>query len=210
MQEERWSLFLGPIKKITPMMRRENFFDMKKKQPKNLKKGTQKKITVAQIKHSVILEKMVKGKSLLQAAKEQGYTHNYAKSGNITKSRSWQKILQTTFDDEKLSKIHEELLNSYTVKSLEFNAKMFNEESARELCKEAGFVVIKSFFAFGKLVVSCIVPDREYRDRALDKAYKLKKVYTDTIDLNLNKFKDMSDAELAEVISQGKKFFKKG
>lgn len=161
------------------------------------------------LRQKKLLEKVGAGKSITQAAKEVGYSENYGKSGNITKSKSWKQLLDQYLPEDRLLKVHDQQLNSYKLQSMTFQ-KQIDDETIYELMESINAVLKKIVeIPIGK-VVFYITADNQSRNKALEMGLKLHKKLTDKIEVkDTTPFAQLSDQELAERIKKGKNFFTK-
>jgi hypothetical protein len=175
---------------------------------KSRKKPNKIKYISARLRHKKVLEHVSKGMSIEKAMLKEGYAATSARVAKVTATKTWPTLLKTVYNDERLAKIHEGLFNAHDLKSLTFPMKV-PDSLIRETVTGAGFTLVNIYPFMGKKFASIIAPDNDIVDKALDKAFKLKKRYTDDINLTVNKYQDASDAEIAAIISKQKKFFKK-
>lgn len=187
--------------------------DEKKAKSKE-KKETPVRPTVV-LKHAKVLKKtsenLGKGKkpSIEQAAKDEGYSESYARSGQITKTKSWKQMLDHYLPEDKLLKIHDQQLNSWKLQSMLFQ-KQVEDEDIFELMEMVNCVVKKIVeIPTGKLVFY-ISPDNQSRNKALEMGLKLHKKLTDKVEIkDTTPYTGLTDTELAARIKQGKAFFTK-
>lgn len=164
--------------------------------------------TVA-IKHKHIVEDMGKGKTLTEAAQKQGYSKAYAQSGNITKTKSWKQILNLYLPEEKLLKVHDQQLNSYKLQSM-LMQKQIDEEIIYELIESIGAVLKRIVEIPTGKVVFYITADNQSRNKALELGLKLHKRLTDKVEVrDTTPYTQLTDAQLAQRIKEGKSFFLK-
>lgn len=139
--------------------------------------------------------------NLYKAGVEAGYSEDYMKTGQIQKTDAWQQIMEEVFDDRKISAIHADLLEAQEIKQINFHYKVKDDELS-EVLKTMGIKLIGTKRFMSSAVAFIAVPDTFARDKALDKVYKLKKRYDNTIHLK-GALGQLSDAELeAEIASQ--------
>ena len=149
-----------------------------------------------------------KGEELVKA----GYSKETAKSPKkVTDSRGWKELLSVYLPDSDLAKKHKELLNAKQIRTISFNRRI-DDETITEIIESEGFKVIKIVNVGEKLnddedeetdyyqMKKCFysVPDTMARDKALDKAYKVKKMYTeDTLNNTIEEImkKNLKDRE---------------
>lgn len=190
-----------------------------KKQEKKGKNDIAVKPTVT-LKHKKVLEKLVgnggktknrkgKRKSIEQAVKEAGYSEAYAKSGKITKTKSFQTMLKEIIPEEKLLNALDQQLSSYKLNSMLF-AKQIKIETIYELFEVMNALVKKIVEIPTGLLVFYYMPDNQSRNKAIELGLKVHKRLTDKVE-----FKDesplmkLTDEELRERINKAKKFFLK-
>lgn len=66
----------------------------------------------AKVRHIKILKAVQAGKTLKDAAIEAGLSESYAKAGKLTKSLTWQELLEKHLPDDKISAVMEEGLEA--------------------------------------------------------------------------------------------------
>ena len=117
------------------------------------------------------------GESITSAAMNEGYTESYAESGQLTRRKIWNELLEQRLSDEDLMQAHWKLLEK----------------------KE---VVVRNNNKTGKIE---IIPTGEIDayavKNALEMAYKLKNRYDNTIIVK-GKFSGLSDTEIAERVAR--------
>lgn len=157
------------------------------------------RIERAKIKHRKILKAMVEGggKSISASGREIGYKEAYLKSGKISKTKSWQQLLEEYLPDGKLAKVHNDLLDAKSIDHYVFPAKT-PDEKIHEAFNDFGFKVMKIMKAQQKKRVYFAVPDNNARAKALQMAYELKQKYGE--DPFKHKFARYSKGEIVEFI----------
>jgi len=150
----------------------------------------QKKIIVALLENT--------GKTISSEARKLGYKEGYIKSGSLTKTKTWQDLMEEYLPDEKLSRIHGELLDAQSIDHYIFPTKM-TDEKISETFAEFGFKVMKIIKnnSGGKRAYFSI-PDNTARAKALQMAYELKQKYGE--DPFKHKFARYSKGEIVEFI----------
>lgn len=115
--------------------------------------------------------------------REVGYSKETAKvPGKLTKSKSWAILMDEYLPQDKVAKVHAELLEA--------------EETV--------------FIPRGKEILERKRPDFRARKAGVDMANKLRGNYAaEKIELSRRKFQDMPDAELAAAIREAKQALKK-
>lgn len=138
-------------------------------------------------KHKIVLNKMTgnnrSGMNLKQAQIDAGYSENYADSGRIKNTISWQELMEQQLPDETLLKVHKEGLNA-----MRREYKIVDRDDR------------------GNPIYDFIeVEDYAVRHRYLDSGYKLKKRYEESIRIH-RQFSHLTDEELdkevAEIIAE--------
>ena len=136
-----------------------------------------------------------------------GYSESYAKSStHLTDTASWESLMAEYLGDDVLAKTHKGLLNAKGVGKFDFPTKFTNEEII-EIVERYGIKVQKIVEnkqvapQFQSKKAYYIVPDNMARDKALDKAYKLKGKYEP--EQHSLKFDGFSKGELIDLILDG-------
>lgn len=168
------------------------------------------KVTV-KLQHKKLYKRLVEnGGSLRQAIKKEGYSDAVADNPQkITKSKSWNQLLNQYLPESRLLEVHDQQLNSYKLQSMTFQ-KQIDDETIYELMESINAVLKKIVeIPIGK-VVFYITADNQSRNKALEMGLKLHKKLTDKIEVkDTTPFAALSDQELAERIKKGKNFFTK-
>ena len=167
------------------------------------------------LKHAKVLKKtsenLGKGKkpTVEQAAKDMGYSESYARSGQLTKTKSWKQMLDHYLPEDKLLKVHDQQLNSFKLQSMIFQ-KQIDDEIIYELIESINAVLKKIVEIPTGKVVFYITADNQSRNKALEMGLKLHKKLTDKVEVkDTTPNTQLSDTELAERIKKGKQFFLK-
>jgi hypothetical protein len=185
------------------------------------KKKKKEKESSIKLKHQIVFKNLLENISkkavgrghrngMKKAMMDAGYSETYSgQPCKITKSKSWNALVKEYFPADTVLKKHEELLNAKKVKAIQFPLKTPDAE-AEEICRLAGFTPIKLAVFLGQKWVYCFIPNGDLQDKALDKLYKITNRYKETIAIDdKDKYRQMSDAELAEAIQKEIRFFKK-
>lgn len=182
--------------------------EVEKKPKTKEKKETPVRPTVV-LRNKKILEDIGKGKSLTQAAVDNGLSESYARSGALGKTKSWKQLLDHFLPEDKLLKVHDQQLNSYKLQSMTFQ-KQIDDETIYELMESINAVLKKIVeIPIGK-VVFYITADNQSRNKALEMGLKLHKKLTDKVEIkDTTPYTGLTDQELAERIKKGKNFFTK-
>lgn len=147
------------------------------------KKGTYKarkaKLKIANLRQRKVLSRIManigKGErtSMTQAAIAEGYSANYAKSGVLQKTDTWNDLVEKYLPDDALAQAHIEGLKAKLVKT----------------ATDEGQITDEKFY-----------PDHQTRFKFLDSAYKLKKRYDNTINVR-GEIGRLGDDEIEDRIS---------
>lgn len=187
-----------------------------KSKPVEKKAKTKEKKEVAikptvQIKHKKVLKYMAEnGCSMKAALKALGYSEAVQNNpSKVTKSKSFKALLEEVLPESKLLDLHEKQLYSWKLNSMLFQ-KQVDDEDIFDLMETVNCVVKKIVeIPTGKLVFF-IMPDNQSRNKALELGLKLHKRLTDKVEVrDTTPYAQLSDAELAQRIKQGKNFFNK-
>lgn len=127
-----------------------------------------KKQSAVRQKHKKVIKNLSEniGKSTTEAMKEAGYSESYAKSGHITKTKTWKNTIADLFPEDLITKAHKAALNAKVVVKFRLAA----EETK--------------------------LPDHDTILKAVDMAYKLRGDYAPEKHQNVNPYSEMDDDEL--------------
>lgn len=147
------------------------------------------KPTVA-IKHKKVLGKLVEnGGNLAQAIRDTGlYSENQAlHPEKITESKTWKEVMDEYLSDEIVAAKHNELMQAGEIRKLEFKTEESDEYIEHFISQLPGYKLLRitdrtvSTRRGRQTVVGRIAevfaPDVVAQDKALDKAFKIKKRY---------------------------------
>lgn len=188
----------------------------KKTETKVVEKKSKTKVETAllsptAIKHKRVLKYMSEnGSSMKEALIACGYSKSVSEApSKVTGTKSWKQLLNQYLPEDKLLKVHEQQMNSWKLQSMLFQ-KQVPDEDIFELMEQVNCVVKKVVeIPTGKLVFY-ITPDNQSRNKALEMGLKLHKKLTDKVEVrDTTPYAQLTDQELAERISKGKKFFLK-
>lgn len=181
---------------------------LSKSKPKEKKEGSASKL-----KKVIVLKKigdnLGKG-GIGQAMRDVGYSKGYSRNpSQLTRGKAWNTLVKEFFPSEMILSKHMELLNSKKVRAISFPVKT-PDEGAIEMCRASGFEPLNTAVFLGQKWVYCIVPNGDIQDKALDKLYKITNRYKETLALDdRDKYRNLTDRELAESIQKHLNFFKK-
>lgn len=172
---------------------------------------------MATIKQKQFAQKLVENggkKSVAKLAEEVGYSENTAHTPKkITGGKGFLDEMEKLCPEKTLAQLQRVQLKAVKEKIMTFKADV-DDEMIKKIVKSLGFKLIHIFTNEKELTVGrgknkrtetikldkqvyCSVPLFEYRDRALDKMYKIKGVYSAERHI-INDFADLSDEELEE------------
>lgn len=178
-------------------------------------KAKTKKAGVVAIKHKKVLDTLVKEnlgksrKSEYQALIDEGYSHSYARSGQIKKTKAWETLTAERFHDDKLSNIHAQLIVAKKIDYMLFTHEI-PDQDIYELLESVGCTPKKIVHGVAGTHVWFWAPDNKSRKDAIELAYKVRgKLAPETIKLERTGLQGMTDQELADLIKAQKKFFLK-
>ena len=155
-----------------------------------------------------------------QLMREVGYAVNYStQPSSLRKTKSWQNLLDIYLPQEKVAKVHRELLDSAEIQHLSFpfsgkgkNRTVASDDEIKKIIQSVNgckLVYIKHDDYSGSIAFFQ-APDGKVRKDAVDMAYKLRGAYTpEEIELTRRKYQDLSDAELEELEEKMLKHFAK-
>lgn len=158
------------------------------------------RVEKAKLKHRKIFNKLVESggsKSITALGREEGYGEGYLTSSKITKTKSWQQLLEEYLSDDKLAKAHSELLNAKSIDHYVFPLKT-PDEKIYEAFSDFGFKVMRIMKSVRGKYVYFAIPDNNARAKALQMAYELKQKYGE--DPFKHKFARYSKGEIVEFI----------
>jgi hypothetical protein len=110
--------------------------------------------------------------NLAAAAREAGYSEQYAHSGKLQRSPIFRQLMQDIMPVERVATMQRELLCAYKPKTYEFSAKL-SDAHIRKILKACDFLVIRIVKINEKKCASVAVPDNQARKTALDLWHKI-------------------------------------
>jgi len=173
-----------------------------------MKKTTKPKTKKPLERHKIVVENLGKGKTLGQSILAAGYSEAYSKNPHQLKgTESWDTLVKIVLSDDKLIRIHDSLLNSHRLDHMTFppevqqkkkGAEIISDEDIENLFLELGCRLRKIVHGDLARHVYFWSPDNQARDKALEKAYKIKNKFAPE-EYNL-KFKGFSKNQLIDTI----------
>ena len=183
--------------------------------PQRKEKKEKRKLGVVALKHKVVVDTLIKnvgksGKNTMQKALvKKGYTNNYAKSGNIKKTKSWNQLMEEYLPDSLLAKTHSELLDFKKLDYMLFNADV-KDDDIYELMEKVNCIPKKIIHGIQGTHVYFWQPDGRIRKDATDMAYKVKgKMAPEKFEVERTGLQTLSDEELMALINRQKARFNK-
>ena len=145
---------------------------------------------------------------MTKAVIDAGYTPNYAKSGRLLKTKSWQDKAEFYLEDSFLLETHNELVAAKKLDYMLFNPDI-KDEDIYELIESVGCVPKKIIHGVAGTHAYYFAPDNVSRNKALELAYKIRgKMSPEVLEIRKG-LSAMTDEELAEIIKkQTRKFTK--
>lgn len=134
-----------------------------------------------------------------KAMEEAGYSPSYSKSGQLTSSDVWGRLMEEFLPDTLLAQEHQKLLKLSKVEHMVFPTSMTNKEITG-IVEGLGCTVKKFMFGANGTHVWFYAPDGIAKKNALDMAYKLKARYDYTVTLK-GKLGSLSDEEIENRIA---------
>lgn len=184
----------------------------KKRKAKGAPDKNKKKLIVE--RHKVLLkllsENIGGGMSFGEAMREAGYSKNYSEEPQLLRrTESWQKLVEKNLPDTLLTRTHTSLLKSARIDHMTFppfnkkrnkKGEQITDEEIVELLDTVNCTVKKIVHGEQARHIYFWSPDNLARDRALDKAYKLKGKY-EPEEHNI-KWRGLSKEDIAEQIAR--------
>lgn len=165
--------------------------DQQNKQPKRKFSSP----TVA-VKHKLVLDKMVQnGGNMAEALRETGYSPSVVNHpAKVTSTQTWQELMEAEFPDGNIAERHNQLLKASRLEQMVFpegakltanklpGSEVMSDEEIREMFEQADCRVLRIVHQTtptAQRLCYFVSPDNLARDKALDKAYKIKGRYAD-------------------------------
>lgn len=183
------------------------------------KGGKKKSKSIVAIRHGRVLNRVLSGAknvgkhrkrvSLYQAMNDEGFSHEYAKSGGIKKSKNWDRLIEERLHDDKLSNIHSQLLTAKKLDYMLFTSEIPDEDI---------YLLLESVNCTPKKIVHGVQGthvwfwslDNKTRKDSLDLAYKVRgKMAPERFEIENGGLSSLTDEELALRIKQLKARFTK-
>lgn len=96
----------------------------------------------------------------------------------ITSSKTWEELMDTFISDDDLAKKHKKLLNAVTVRRFDFSKEDSFEDIEATIAQLEDHVLLYcQDTEYGNRYAYVQIPDANTQEKALDKAYKLRKRY---------------------------------
>lgn len=169
---------------------------------------TVKKTPVVAIKHKQILDKMSdnlgkEGKkgTIKEAMVDVGYSKSYAESGHIGSTKTWEDLMEKYFNDEDVAKAEQAQMNAKKLWDYYFPVEVTDEQIQEDIESHAGCKLVRIVRGDHRVQAFFYTPDNLAIGKSLDRIYKLKKRYDNTITLK-GKISQLSTEELEGAIAR--------
>jgi len=141
--------------------------------------------------------------------RDAGYSESYARNPQkIKQTKVWQEYLEEYIPNEVIAVAHRELLGAQRVSRMEFPAVLTDKEVV-EIITSSGRTVLVLKRNKKNVNVAYAEPDFTARVRAIDLAYKVKGLYSDSkTGTSENEYAHLSDDELHALVEKYQGFFK--
>lgn len=175
-------------------------------------KPKKKKSSIVAIKHRAVYDRLTvsssKGKlgktrkvSMYEAMIAEGYSEEYARAGQLPKSKTWNKLLDERLGDDKLTNVHKQLMVAKKLDYMLFTAEI-KDEDIYELLESVLCTPKKIVHGIQGTHVWFWSPDNKTRKDALELAHKIRgKMSPEVIEVK-GGLQAMSDEELAIIIKK--------
>lgn len=167
-----------------------------------------KKVPVVAIKHKQVLDKMSEnlgkeGKTgtIKEAMVDAGYSESYAESGHIGSTKTWESLMEKYFNDEDVAKAESAQMTAKKLYDYDFPIKLTDEQIQHDIEKHAGCELVRLVRGEHRVQAFFYTPDNFAIGKSLDRIYKLKKRYDNTITLK-GKISQLSTEELERAIAR--------
>lgn len=162
-----------------------------------------------------ILENLGSGKSLGEIMREAGYSEAYSKNPQQLKAtKGWGELMDKHMPEDKLAKTHGKTLEAVTMRKFRFSDSFKRADVlkfAKKFATKPNIMVTKvvvPHYRKGEVSweetyweVAIVVPDNPTILKSMDMAYKLRGSYDETVTVQDNRIKNMSDSELDDYIA---------
>lgn len=159
-----------------------------KKKTKKAKVKT--KMGAVEIKHRTVVEKMKEnmGKAgkkgtIKEAMIDAGYSESYAENGDILKTKSWEELMDEYFPEEKIAEAEGQQMNAKRLYDYDFPSKLTDDEIREDIESHTGCKLVRIVRTEHRAQAFFYTPDNVAIGKSLDRIYKLKKKYDNTITL---------------------------
>ena len=153
---------------------------IKTEKPVKIKEPTKKQKRLAKLMSENIREKVEEQKPMGELMVNAGYSLlTSTKPNKITKSETFQALLDRLMPEDRVVKAHNDLIKAGTVQNIELPGEKTDTEIKGELEEMGGYKIITIVRKPGSNIarVYYIQPDSNTRRGAIDMAYKLRGSY---------------------------------
>lgn len=160
-----------------------------------------KTTTITKIRQKKVVESILKNtkvKSRCKAMIEAGYSPSYAYSGQITKTKTWNDYMDEHFSDDKVAKAEAIQLSASRLYDYEFPPTSKDADIKKDIESHSGCKLVRIYTTQYAKKAYFYTPDNVAIGKSLDRIYKMKKRYDNTIKIKRG-ISELSDAELEEI-----------
>lgn len=180
----------------------------KKGGEKTTKKTRKQKLAgVVALKQKIVIEKLREnmgkdGKkgTMKEAMTDAGYSESYAENGDIKKTKTWNDLMEQYFSDEKIAAAEEKQMNAARLYDYQFSKKISDKQIREDVEAHTGCRLVRIVEGTVFKTAYFYAPDNTAIGKSLDRIYKLKKKYDNTIKLKKG-LSELSDEEIDDFIA---------
>jgi hypothetical protein len=160
------------------------------------------------IKHAKVLEKLKEnvgkcGKtgSFKEAIIDAGYSKSYAENGNLLKTKTWEELMEQYLKEEEILEAEKNQMTAKRLYDYTFPKSLTDEQIKEDIESHTGCKLVR--IVRGEKVAQAFfyTPDNAAIGKSLDRIYKLKKKYDNTLTIKGNISK-LSAEELEAAIAR--------
>lgn len=140
------------------------------------------------IKHAKVLEKLKEnvgkcGKkgSIKEAIMDAGYSESYAENGSLLKTKAWEELIEEHLKDEDVLEAEKRQMNAKRLYDYFFPKELTDEQIKEDVESHAGCKLVRVVRGEKTVQAFFYTPDNTAIGKSLDRIYKLKKRYDNTL-----------------------------
>jgi len=167
-----------------------------------------KKLGATEIKHRIVFEKMKEnlgkpGKkgTIKEAMMDAGYTQSYAEGGELFKTKGWDQLMDEYFPENKVAEAEQKQMNAKRIFDYDFPAKLSDEQIKEDVESHTGCNLVRIVRTEHRAQAFFYTPDNIAIGKSLDRIYKLRKKYDNTIKFK-GEFSQLSADEIEDAIAR--------